>query len=127
MNCKAISASIANLAVITALLEPADSTGRSAKSAGKIMAMNLPDGGHLSHGWDLPDGRKVTFSSKIFKIVRYNVDNKTQTFNYEKIAKQAKKEKPQLLISGGTAYPREINHKKMADMGFPSILVELAS
>ena len=104
VNLKAVSASIANLAVITGVLEPGE----------KIMAMDLTHGGHLSHGWKLPSGKSVSFSSKIFKVCFYGVEKKTQVFNYDKILKLAKQEKPKLLISGGTAYPREINHKKMA-------------
>ncbi len=103
VNVKAVSAAIANFCVLNALLEPGQ----------KIMAMNLPDGGHLSHGWDLPDGRKVTISSKMFQTVRYRVNEKTMVFDYDEIEKMAQKEKPQVIISGGTAYPREINYKRL--------------
>jgi len=103
VNVKAISAAIANFCVLNALLEPGQ----------KIMAMNLPDGGHLSHGWDLPDGRKVTISSRMFRTVRYRVNETTQVFDYDEIENMALKEKPQVIISGGTAYPREINYKKL--------------
>ena len=103
VNVKAVSAAIANFCVLNALLEPGQ----------KIMAMNLPDGGHLSHGWDLPDGRKVTISSKMFQTVRYRVNEKTMVFDYYEIEKMEQKEKPQLIISGGTAYPREINYKRL--------------
>lgn len=103
VNVKAISAAIANFCVLNALLEPGQ----------KIMAMNLPDGGHLSHGWDLPDGRKVTISSKMFTTVRYRVNEKTMVFDYDEIERMALKEKPRIIISGGTAYPREINYKKL--------------
>ena len=103
INVKAISAAIANFCVLNALLTPGQ----------KIMAMNLPDGGHLSHGWDLPDGRKVTISSRMFTTVRYRVDETTEVFDYDRIEEMAMREKPQVIISGGTAYPREINYKKL--------------
>lgn len=93
----------ANLAVYNAILSPGD----------KIMSMFLPDGGHLSHGWQMP-GKKVTLVSKIFKVEFYHVDPKTRVFNYSTIEKQALKYKPKLIITGGTAYPREIDYKKMA-------------
>lgn len=95
----------ANLSVYNAILEPGD----------KILAMYLPDGGHLSHGWQLP-GKKVTLVSKIFKIDFYHVAKKTRLFDYDQIAKQAQKFKPKLIISGGTAYARAIDHKKMGQI-----------
>jgi glycine hydroxymethyltransferase len=102
-NVQSHSGSIANLAVYNALLEPGD----------KIMSMFLPDGGHLSHGWELP-GKKISFTSKIFDFQFYSVNAKTRVFDYKKIEKQAMLFKPKLIISGGTAYPREIDHKKLS-------------
>ncbi len=92
----------ANLAVYNAVLNPGD----------KIMAMYLPDGGHLSHGWKMPE-RKITFVSKIFNVEFYKVDPKTRVFDYDQIEKQAIKFKPKMIISGGTAYPSEIDHARM--------------
>ena len=106
VNVKAVSASIANLAVISGLLEPGD----------KILAMNLTHGGHLSHGWKSPSGKPISFISKIFNPIYYGVEKESQIFDYDKILKLAKKEKPKLIISGGTAYARDINHKKLADI-----------
>ena len=90
----------ANLGVYNGLLKPGD----------KILSMYLPDGGHLSHGWP------VTLVAKIFKVGFYHVDKKSQVFDYNQIEAQAKKFKPKLLISGGTAYPRTINHKRLGQI-----------
>src|SRR3989344_3454023 len=93
----------ANLAVYNAVLTPGD----------KIMSMYLPDGGHLSHGWQMPD-KKVTLVSKIFNVEFYRVETKTQVFDWDKIEKQATIFKTKMIITGGTAYPREINYKRVA-------------
>ncbi len=105
VNVQAYSGTPANLAVYNAVLNLGD----------KIMAMFLPDGGHLSHGWEYK-GKKVTLVSKMYKVEFYHVDAQTQVFDYDQIEKQAIKFKPKLLISGGTAYPREIDHKRMAEI-----------
>ena len=103
VNVQPYSGSPANLAVYNALLAPGD----------KMMGMYLPDGGHLTHGWRL-DSRPISITSKFYRSEFYHVDRKTRVFNYAAIAKQAKKYRPKIIISGGTAYPRNINHKKLA-------------
>lgn len=105
VNVQPYSGSPANLAVYNALLEPGD----------KILSMYLPDGGHLTHGWQMP-GKKISIVSKFYKVEFYKVDPKTQVFNYDAIEKIAARFRPKLIISGGTAYPREINHKRMAEI-----------
>lgn len=105
VNVQALSGSPANLAIYNALLEPGD----------RIMSMYLPDGGHLSHGWELPN-KKVTIVSKIWHIFFYNVDKTTRVFDYNTLGKLAQQIKPKLLISGGTAYPREIDHEQMGSI-----------
>jgi glycine hydroxymethyltransferase len=92
-NVQPYSGSVANLAAFSALAEPGDT----------IMGLALPHGGHLTHGW------KVSISGKIFNSVQYTVDAATGRFDYDKIADLAKKHKPKIIISGATAYPREID------------------
>lgn len=120
VNVQALSGSPANLAVYIGLLEPGD----------KIMGMYLPDGGHLSHGWSYRSkasqagyepnvmfysggDRKVNVTSKFFEAVQYKTDPKTKLFDYDEVEKIAMREKPKLIITGGTAYPREIDYKRM--------------
>lgn len=105
VNVQPHSGSEANLAAFTALIEPSE----------KVLSMYLPDGGHLSHGWQLP-GKKISLTSKIFDIEFYRVDEKTRIFDYDQIEKQALKFKPKLIISGGTAYPRQIDYHRMAQI-----------
>ncbi|MCH7951185.1 serine hydroxymethyltransferase [Patescibacteria group bacterium] len=105
VNVQGLSGSPANLAVYVALLEPGE----------RIMSMFLPEGGHLSHGWHMPH-KKVSFVSKIWDVEFYHVDRKTRVFDYDQIERQALRFKPKLLISGGTAYPREIDHKRMGQI-----------
>lgn len=106
VNVQPVTGSIANLAVYAALLNPGD----------KILAMSLYDGGHLSHGWKLPDGKPISFTAKIYDTYFYNVDPQTKVFDYDQIAQIALRVKPKILISGGTAYPREINYAKMREI-----------
>ncbi len=105
VNVQAYSGSIANLAVLNALLVPND----------KILAMYLFEGGHLSHGWEYKK-KKITLSSKIYNVNYYHVNDKTEVFDYEAISKIAEREKPNIIISGGTAYPREIDHKELSNI-----------
>lgn len=109
-NVQAHSGCPANLAVYNAVLNVGD----------RIMSMFLPDGGHLSHGWftTAQDGqiKKVTLVSKIFNVQFYKVEPKTRIFDYDKIEAQALKFKPKMIITGGTAYPREIDYKRMSQI-----------
>ncbi|MBP7859793.1 serine hydroxymethyltransferase [Patescibacteria group bacterium] len=106
LNVQAFSGGIANLAVYTALLNTGD----------KLMGMFLYDGGHLSHGWKLPDGKAVSFTSILFESANYKVNPESGYFDYDEVEKQVLIEKPKILISGGTAYPRQIDHKRLSEI-----------
>lgn len=95
VNVQALSGSPANQAIYHALLKPGE----------KILGMRLDMGGHLTHG------HKVNFSSRYFCAVQYGVDKETELLNYDQIRKQALIEKPKIIVSGATAYPRKIDFK----------------
>lgn len=92
-NVQPYSGSVANLAAYNALISPGDT----------IMGLKLSDGGHLTHGWN------VSATSKFFNSVQYSVNPETGRFDYNQIEALAKKHKPKIIISGATAYPREID------------------
>jgi glycine hydroxymethyltransferase len=92
-NVQPYSGSVANLAAYAALINPGDT----------IMGMSLVDGGHLTHGWN------VSLTSRFFKSVPYTVDPKTGRLDFNFIEDLAKKHRPKIIISGATAYPREID------------------
>ena len=92
-NVQPYSGSVANLAAYLALAEPGDT----------IMGLALPHGGHLTHGWN------VSITGKIFKSVQYTVNPDTGRFDFNQIEELAKKNRPKIIISGATAYPREID------------------
>jgi glycine hydroxymethyltransferase len=92
-NVQPYSGSVANLAAYASLIKPGDT----------IMGMSLVDGGHLTHGW------KVSLTSKFFKSVPYSVNRETGRLDFNLIEKLAKKHHPKIIISGATAYPREID------------------
>ncbi|HEY4486751.1 MAG TPA: serine hydroxymethyltransferase [Candidatus Paceibacterota bacterium] len=100
VNVQALSGSPANLAVYMALL-PIGS---------KIMGMTLSHGGHLTHG------HSVSATGKLWKQVPYGVNKKTEQLDYQELKQIAKKEKPDIVVAGFTAYSRTINFKKFRDV-----------
>lgn len=106
VNVQALSGSPANLAVYFGLV-PFNS---AQVKPGKIMGMSLMDGGHLTHG------HKVSATGKFWKAIQYGVNPKTETIDYEAVKKLAKKEKPNIIVAGFTAYPREIDFKKFKEI-----------
>jgi glycine hydroxymethyltransferase len=91
----------ANVAMYFALLEPGDT----------VLGMDLSHGGHLTHG------HPVTYLTKIFRFVRYKMKNiETGEIDYDEMRAVAKREKPKILLGGYSAYPRELDYKKIADI-----------
>jgi len=92
-NVQPYSGSVANLAAYLALVSPGDT----------IMGLALSHGGHLTHGWT------ASVSGRIFNSIQYTVDPATGMLDMNRIEELAKKHRPRLIISGATAYPREID------------------
>lgn len=74
---------------------------------GKIMGLNLQDGGHLSHGFDRVSATSVYFNSKA-----YHVDVSTGLIDYDKLEEDAFEFKPKLIIAGYSAYPRDLDYER---------------
>lgn len=113
VNVQPHSGSQANMAVYFAILKHGDT----------IMSMDLSHGGHLSHG------SPVNFSGKLFKIVPYGVSKETRTIDYDSLMDIAKKHKPKLIVSGASAYPRELDFKRfreIADAAGAMLIADIA-
>jgi glycine hydroxymethyltransferase len=93
VNVQPYSGSPANVAVYVGLLEFGD----------PILGMNLAHGGHLTHG------HKVSFSGKAYRAIQYGVHPETHLIDYDQVRQLARQEKPKIIVSGATAYPREID------------------
>ena len=99
-NVQPHSGSQANLAVFFLLLKPGD----------KVLSLDLAAGGHLSHGL------KANLSGRWFEPHHYGVDAESEVIDYDEMEKQAEEIKPKLIITGGSAYPREIDFERMAQI-----------
>jgi glycine hydroxymethyltransferase len=112
-NLQPHSGASANLAAYAALLQPGDT----------VLAMDLPHGGHLTHG------SKVNFSGKWFAAVGYTVDRETELIDYDEVRELAVAHQPKMIICGATAYPRLIDFarfRQIADEVGAYLLVDAA-
>jgi len=100
VNVQPNSGSPANMAVYFAVLEKGD----------KILGMDLSHGGHLTHG------SKVNFSGKSYEFVFYGVEENSGLIDMAKVREIALRERPKMIVCGATAYPREIDFKKFAEI-----------
>jgi glycine hydroxymethyltransferase len=99
-NVQTHSGAQANMAAYFALLTPGDT----------VLGMNLAHGGHLTHG------SPVNISGKYFNFVPYGLDEKTQQLNYDIVAELAAEHKPKMIVAGASAYPREIDFKRLSEI-----------
>ncbi len=112
-NVQPHSGAQANGSVFLALLKPGDT----------FMGMSLNSGGHITHGL------KISMSGKWFNAVGYDVDKKSELINYDDVEKIALKNKPKLIIAGGSAYSRVIDFKRfreIADKVGAYLMVDMA-
>ncbi|HTZ95598.1 MAG TPA: serine hydroxymethyltransferase [Terriglobales bacterium] len=112
-NVQPHSGSQANMAAYMSVIQPGDT----------VLGLNLAHGGHLTHGHHL------NFSGKTYRIVPYGVTKETETIDYDDLEKLAEKERPKLIIGGGSAYPRIIDFARMrqiADKVGSLFLVDMA-
>ena len=99
VNVQPHSGAQANMAVMFAMLEPAD----------KIMGMNLDHGGHLTHG------SPVNMSGKYFDVAHYGV-NEDGVIDYDEVLRIAKEHQPKLIVAGASAYARTIDFKRFREI-----------
>lgn len=101
VNVQPYSGSPANFAVYTALVGP----------HGRIMGLDLPDGGHLSHGFYTPK-KKISATSIFFESMPYKVNPETGLIDYDSLAKDAMKFRPKIIVAGVSCYARSLDYSK---------------
>ena len=112
-NVQPHSGSQANAAAYAAVLQPGDT----------ILGLDLAMGGHLTHG------HKLNFSGKLYRVVSYGVRKDTETIDYDELEQTAVRERPKVIIGGGSAYPRFFDFARMreiADKCGALLLVDMA-
>ncbi|MFJ7357458.1 serine hydroxymethyltransferase (plasmid) [Rhizobium oryzihabitans] len=97
-NVQPHSGTQANLAVFFLLMKPGE----------KVLSLDLAAGGHLSHGM------KGNLSGRWFEAHNYNVNSQNEVIDYDEMERIAEEVRPKLLITGGSAYPRELDFERMA-------------
>ncbi|MBD5644821.1 serine hydroxymethyltransferase [Clostridium botulinum] len=99
-NVQPHSGSQANMAVYMSVLQTGDT----------ILGMDLTHGGHLTHG------SPVNFSGKLYNFISYGVDKETETIDYDQLKKIALENRPKMIVSGASAYPRIIDFEKIREI-----------
>ncbi len=100
VNVQPHAGSQANMAVYMAVLQPGDA----------FLAMDLAHGGHLTHGMHL------NFSGQLYRPIHYGVRQEDERIDFDRVAALAREHKPKLIVAGASAYPREIDHSRFAEI-----------
>lgn len=119
VNVQPYSCTSANFAVYTGLLLPKD----------RIMGLDTPSGGHLSHGYYTANGKKVSGASIFFESLPYKVNPQTGYIDYDKVEERALDYRPKILICGGSSYPREWDYtrfRQIADKCGAALMCDMA-
>jgi glycine hydroxymethyltransferase len=112
-NVQPHSGSQANAAAYMTLLSPGDT----------ILGLDLAHGGHLTHG------HKLNFSGKLYRVAGYQVRRDTETIDYDELEATAERERPKVIVGGGSAYPRQFDFARMraiADKVGAYLMVDMA-
>ncbi|KAH6652028.1 serine hydroxymethyltransferase-like protein [Truncatella angustata] len=118
VNVQSLSGSPANLQVYQALMPP----------HGRLMGLDLPHGGHLSHGYQTP-AKKISAISTYFETMPYRVNDSTGIIDYDRLQENASIFRPKILVAGTSAYCREIDYarmRKIADSVNAYLVVDMA-
>ena len=111
VNVQAYSGSPANFAVYTALVEP----------HGRIMGLDLPDGGHLTHGF-YTNKTKVSATSVFFESMPYKVNPKTGLIDYDGLEASANLFKPKMIVAGVSCYSRALDYARFRAIADQQVL-----
>jgi len=118
VNVQCLSGSPANLQVYQALIPPGS----------RLMGLDLPHGGHLSHGYQTP-AKKISAISVYFETMPYRVNIDTGIIDYDRLEENAQLYRPKVLVAGTSAYCREIDYarmRKIADSVGAYLVVDMA-
>ncbi|KAG5017065.1 hypothetical protein JHK85_023201 [Glycine max] len=115
VNVQPLSGSPANFHVYTALLKPHE----------RIMALDLPHGGHLSHGYQT-DTKKISAVSIFFETMPYRLNESTGYIDYDQMEKSATLFRPKLIVAGASAYARLYDYERVCDKQKAILLADMA-